>query len=160
MSEKPPRPAPRPRRVAPASRRSERAEPLLPPDEAIEEAYPAEETLPTADAERATAAWTVRLLYFAFAVVEILIALRVLLRLIAANPESGFARFIYATTAPFIAPFRNLVADPSARNGSTLEISSILAIVIYLLLNWLLARLFVLLLERPQGGRRHLRDSR
>ncbi len=103
-------------------------------------------------APRSYAAWAAHLVYYLFALAEILIAFRVLLKLIAANQESGFTRFIYAVTGPLIAPFRNIVASPTARNGSTLEISSLLAIVVYLLGCWLLVRLVQLVLERP-GGR-------
>lgn len=100
-------------------------------------------------APRTYANWVARLVYYLFALAEILIALRVLLKLIAASQESGFTRFIYAVTAPLTAPFRDIVASPSARNGSTLEISSLLAIVIYLLACWLAVRLIQLILERP-----------
>jgi len=98
---------------------------------------------------RSYAAWAARLVYYLFALAEILIALRVLLKLIAASQESGFARFIYAVTGPLTAPFRNIVASPTARNGSTLEISSLFGIVVYLLACWLVVRLVQLVLERP-----------
>jgi uncharacterized protein YggT (Ycf19 family) len=104
-------------------------------------------------APRTYAAWTARLVYYLFALAEILIALRVLLKLIAASQESGFTRFIYAITGPLTAPFRNIVASPTARNGSTLEISSLLGIVVYLLACWLLVRLVQLILERPGSVR-------
>ena len=101
------------------------------------------------NAPRSYAAWAARLVYYLFALAEILMALRVLLKLIAANQESGFTRFIYAVTGPLTAPFRNIVASPTARNGSTLEISSLLGIVVYLLACWLAVRLVQLVLERP-----------
>lgn len=104
-------------------------------------------------APRSSAAWAARLVYYLFALAEILIALRVLLKLIAASQESGFTRFIYAVTGPLTAPFRNIVASPTARNGSTLELSSLLGIVVYLLACWLLVRLVQLVLERPGGSR-------
>lgn len=98
---------------------------------------------------RTNAQWTARVIYFVFGVIEIVIAIRILLKLIAANEASGFARFIYGFTAPFLAPFQNVVNSPRARNGSTFEISSILAILIYLLISWLIVRLLFLLLDRP-----------
>ncbi len=159
MMERPPPSAVRARRDEAVARHDSAGEPLLPPDAVLEGEYLANDAAPLA-ARQATAAWTVRLLSFVFAVLEILIALRVLLKLIAANPESGFARFIYGATGPLIAPFKNLVASPTARNGAALEVSSLLAIVIYLLLNWLLARLLLLLIERPDGLGRRLRAQR
>src|SRR4051812_4828297 len=131
------------------SERLARGESLVPPDELLEQDYLPVEEVETLDARRSDAAWTARLIYFVFGVIEILIALRVLLKLIAANTGSGFTRFIYSVTGPFVAPFKNIVDSPTARNGAVFEVSSILAIVIYLLISWLSVRLLILLIERP-----------
>src|SRR5262250_1592342 len=42
----------------------------------------------------------------------VLIGIRVGLKLIDANPASGFAAFVYGVTAPFVAPFLGLTATP------------------------------------------------
>lgn len=123
----------------------------LPPFEPLEEDAP-----PPDDRERelrrVNAQWTARAIYFAFGVVEIVIGIRILLKLIAANEASGLARFVYAFTGPFLAPFQNVVNSPRARNGSTFEFSSLLAILIYLLISWLIVRLIFLLLDRPTSA--------
>lgn len=77
-----------------------------------------------------------RIVWLVAIVLEILIGFRVFLKLIAANPQSGFANFVYTVTAPFLAPFAGLTSTPSA-NGSVLEISSIIAMAVYALLFWL-----------------------
>lgn len=77
-----------------------------------------------------------KLLWLAAIVLEILIGFRVFLKLIAANPQGGFAAFVYAITTPFLAPFTGLTSTPSV-NGSILEISSIIAMVVYAFLFWL-----------------------
>lgn len=118
------------------------------PDLAVDGAV-AVEAVDALAARHSNAAWTARLVYFCFAVIEILLGLRILLKLIAANPESGFTRFIYGVTRPVVAPFSNIVAMPTAANGATLDLSSLLAILVYLLLSWLCVRLFLLLIERP-----------
>ena len=41
---------------------------------------------------------------------EILLGLRFMLKLIAANPDSGFAAFMYGITGPFVAPFTDSVS--------------------------------------------------
>lgn len=140
-------------------KRPGRAEPQVPPDESIEQEFAGVEEAEDLEARRTNAAWTARVIYFVFGVVEILIALRVLLKLIAANTESGFTRFIYGITGPFVAPFQGTVASPTAANGSALELSSILAIVIYLLISWLAVRLMLLLIERPAGAERRAREQ-
>jgi hypothetical protein len=83
-------------------------------------------------------------IYVVFAVVDGLIAIRFLLKLLAANPEAGFAQFIYGVTAPLMAPFVGLLGTPAASNGSQLEVTSLVAIVVYALVGWLLIRAVVL----------------
>jgi hypothetical protein len=74
-----------------------------------------------------------------FGVLEIAIAFRVLLKLIAANPASPFAQFMYAMTGPFLAPFVGLTATPSAE-GAVLEIPALIAMAAYGVLYWLVLR--------------------
>lgn len=88
-----------------------------------------------------------RIIWLVAIILETLIGFRVFLKLIAANPESGFASFVYTITAPFLAPFAGLTSTPSA-SGAVLEISSIIAMVVYALLFWLAAYLIHLIWER------------
>ena len=66
---------------------------------------------------------------------EILLGLRFVLKLIAANPASGFAVFIYGITKPFIAPFALLVGTPTS-GGMILEVTTLIAMAIYALFFW------------------------
>ena len=77
----------------------------------------------------------VQLVWLVLAVIEVLIGLRVVLKLIAANPSNGFASFIYGFAGFFVTPFFGLTGTPAA-GGSVLEISSIIAMVIYALVAW------------------------
>lgn len=77
-----------------------------------------------------------------------LIGLRILLRLVAANPESGFARLIFGITGPFVAPFQGLVQEV-AFGPLVLEVSSIIAIFVLAMLAWFAIRLMWLLLYWP-----------
>lgn len=88
------------------------------------------------------------LIGFLFGVLEGLIGIRILLRLIGANPANAFARFIYDLTGIFLAPFFGLTATPAA-GGSVLEISSLIAMVVYALLAWAIIRLVWLLFYHP-----------
>jgi hypothetical protein len=83
----------------------------------------------------------------------VLIAIRVLLKLLAANPEAGFARFIYGMTSVFLVSFAALLPTPSA-NGSVLEISSLVAMLVYALLAWGIVRVMWVAHEQPpkNGG--------
>ncbi len=84
------------------------------------------------------------LIWLLFGVLDALIVLRVVLKFIAANPTNDFSNFIYSFTNIFLAPFNNLIASPVIGNG-VFEISSLVALVVYTLLAWLIVRLFRLI---------------
>jgi uncharacterized protein YggT (Ycf19 family) len=88
-------------------------------------------------------------IWLGFGVLEGLIGLRILLKLIAANPESPFAHLIYAITQPFLAPFVGLTPSPAA-NGVVLEIPSIVALFVYALISVLIERLIWIIFSRPK----------
>jgi YggT family protein len=89
-----------------------------------------------------------RAIWWIAGILEGLIGLRFLLKLIAANPNAGFARFIYDITAVFLAPFQGLNASPSA-GGAVLEISSLIAMLVYGLLTWGVVRAIWVFFDRP-----------
>lgn len=132
--------------------RSERRNVVTPDGEVVGQDVVTSEMVDNAEARRSSANWIAGLVYFIFGVIEIAIALRILLKLLAANPNAGFAQFIYSVTGPFVAPFEGIVGTPSASNGSVFEISSVLAIIVYLILSWIIVRLLQLLIDRPASG--------
>ncbi|MBE2199544.1 MAG: YggT family protein [Anaerolinea sp.] len=73
-----------------------------------------------------------------------------MLKLIAANPESPFAAFIYNVSAIFLYPFAGLVGTPAA-GGVVLELSSIIAMLVYALLAWGIERIVWVIFYRPRG---------
>ena len=75
-----------------------------------------------------------------FGLIEGLILIRFILKALGANPSAGFAQFIYGITAPLVAPFYGLFGNPSAQ-GSVLELHSIVALIVYALLAWLILKL-------------------
>ena len=103
------------------------------------------------DARRSTADRLVQAIYIIFGVIETLIALRFVLKLLGANPDAGFSSFIYGVTAPLVAPFAGMFETPAA-DGSVLEWHSLIAIVVYALVAWLLARLAWLALGDNRSG--------
>lgn len=88
-----------------------------------------------------------RIVYLVFGIIEALILIRVILKLLAANPDAGFSSLIYGLTAPFVAPFEGVFPAPSG-GGSVLELSSILAIIVYILLAWAIVRIIDLVNRR------------
>jgi hypothetical protein len=88
-----------------------------------------------------------QLVWLFFGILEALIALRVFLKLIAANPASPFADLVYKFTDLFLWPFFGLTSTPSA-GGMVLEIPSVIAMFVYLVLAWVTVRLIWLLFYR------------
>jgi hypothetical protein len=88
-----------------------------------------------------------RFLWWGTAVLEGFIGLRVLLRMMAADPNNAFANFIYSFTNVFLSPFSGLTASPQS-SGIVLEISSVIAMLVYLLLAWVFIELLRLILGR------------
>jgi len=73
--------------------------------------------------------------YFILGVLEVLLALRLLLRLLGANEVSGFVSFIYSLTHIFVGPFNGIFND-QALGRSVFETSTLIAMIVYALLAW------------------------
>lgn len=89
-------------------------------------------------------------IWLMFGVLEALIALRIGLKLIGANPESLIVALIYAITYLFLFPYEGLVASPTF-GSSILEVSSLIAMFIYGLIAWVVERSVWLIFYRPRG---------
>jgi YGGT family len=89
-----------------------------------------------------------QIVYLVAGIIEALIGIRFVLKLIAANPQAGFARFIYGITTLFLIPFTDLTSNPSIA-GVVLEISSLIAMLIYALLAWAIVRIAWTLFSKP-----------
>lgn len=87
-------------------------------------------------------------------ILEAFIGLRVLLKVLAANPENAFASFIYRIARLFVWPFFGLVEEPVS-DGSILEIGSLIAMLVYFLVFWAATRLVYLVMTPSQV--RHLK---
>lgn len=94
---------------------------------------------------------TVQLVYWIFGLIEGLILIRFVLKALGANPSAGFAQFIYGITAPVVAPFYGLFGNPTAQ-GSVLELHSIVALIVYALLAWLIAKLVWILFGETRSA--------
>jgi hypothetical protein len=91
-----------------------------------------------------------QLVWLLFGILEAMIALRIGLKLIGANPDSPIVTFIYGFTTLFLYPFKNLIGSPTSGN-MVLEISSLFAMLIYGLIAWVIERIVWLIFYRPRG---------
>jgi hypothetical protein len=90
----------------------------------------------------------VEVTYLLFGIIEGLLAIRLVLKLLGANPHAGFTNFIYGLTDVFMAPFRNLLPTVGSSSGAVLETSVLIAIIVYALIAWVIARLIVIIFFR------------
>ena len=90
-----------------------------------------------------------QLIWLLLGILEALIALRIGLKLIGANPGSPIVALIYGLTYLFVFPFEGMVASPSS-GSIALELSSFFAMVIYALIAWAVERTVWLLFYRPR----------
>ena len=90
-----------------------------------------------------------KLIWLALYVVEILIALRIMLKFMPANPDSPIVIFIGGLTSLLLVPFAGLI-DSTTIGGKVLEMSSIFAMGVYALAAVAIERLAWLIFFRPR----------
>jgi hypothetical protein len=72
-------------------------------------------------------------------VLEVLLVFRLGLKLLGANPSSGFANFLYTSTNGLTAPFRGIFSTPTAQGDITtsiFETGTLVAVIVYALVAW------------------------
>ena len=92
-----------------------------------------------------------QLIWLLLGILEALIALRIGLMLIGANPNSPIVALIYGVTYLFLFPFSGLVNSPTY-GSMVLELSSMFAMLIYALIAWAVERVVWLIFYRPRGS--------
>jgi hypothetical protein len=91
-----------------------------------------------------------RILWSVLVFMEILLAFRFMLRLIGANPDSGFAVLVYGLSGLFIGGFEGLIATP-VYGGSELELTTLIAMLVYVLIFWGIAYVIKIAVDRPRS---------
>ena len=92
-----------------------------------------------------------QLIWLLFGALEVLIALRIGLKLIDANVGSPIVAVIYGFTTLFLFPFTSLIGSPEL-GGMVLELSSMFAMLVYALLAWAVTRTISLIFYSPPGS--------
>ena len=86
-----------------------------------------------------------QIVYYILGILEVLFAFRLLLKLLGANPYSGFVSFIYSITQVFLAPFISIFRSGVTRGNVTegvLEPSTIIGMIVYAIIAWGIVKLF------------------
>ena len=101
-----------------------------------------------------------RLIWFLTGLLLVGLVSRFILKATGANTNSSFVRFIYNSTAAFVAPFRGIFSD-SVSGSNVLEVSTIVAIVVWAVIAFFVTWLLGILLGGPSRGvREYRRDVR
>lgn len=89
-----------------------------------------------------------RVVYYILGVFEILLAFRLVFKLLGANPNSGFVAFIYSISQVFLVPFTAIFRSAETQGIETraiLEPSTIIAMLVYALIAWGIVKLIIIM---------------
>ncbi|HYG83332.1 MAG TPA: YggT family protein [Verrucomicrobiae bacterium] len=90
-----------------------------------------------------------RVVWYITGVIIALLVLRLILLMLAANDTNAFVSFIYGLSGFFAAPFFGIFSYQPTYGQFTFEVSTVVAIIVYALIGWGIAKLATL--SRPQG---------
>jgi len=92
-----------------------------------------------------------RVVVFAFGVLQALLILRIILLLLVANPGNDVVSFILGVTDPFVAPFVGMfdLNQVTADQGSVLDVAAIVALIGWTLVEALILAALRIFSRRP-----------
>lgn len=85
-----------------------------------------------------------RLVYYIFGIIVAFIALRFILLMLGANEGNAFVDLVYGISGIFVAPFYGMFNNTPQFGASVIDISSIVAIIVYALIAWAIGSLLTL----------------
>lgn len=85
-----------------------------------------------------------RLVWFVAGVILVILAFRFFFILTGANPGNGFVNFIYNVSHPLAAPFFGIFGYEQTLGVEKFEFSTLVAMAVYALVAWGLARLLTI----------------
>jgi uncharacterized protein YggT (Ycf19 family) len=79
--------------------------------------------------------WAKRIVSLLFGILFVLLAIRIVLLLLVANPGNEIVDFVYSVTEPFVAPFRGMFQfDQVVAGDATLDFSAVVALIAWFLI--------------------------
>ncbi|MES2224856.1 MAG: YggT family protein [Patescibacteria group bacterium] len=85
-----------------------------------------------------------QIVWYILGFIEIILAFRFILKLLAANPAAGFTSFIYGITYIFATPFLAVFHNTRIVAGSVFEWTTLLAMAVYWVIAWGIITLFLM----------------
>ncbi len=87
-----------------------------------------------------------QVVWYILGVIEVLLAFRIVFKLLGANPSSDFVSFVYGLSEPFAQPFAGIFGI-TATQGSVIEWSTFVAMAVYAIVAYGIVKL--LLIGKP-----------
>lgn len=84
---------------------------------------------------------TYQVVWYILGIIEVVLAFRVLLKLLGANPQSGFTGLIYGISNPFAMPFAGILGI-SGFSDMVFEWSTLIAMAVYAVIAYGIVALF------------------
>lgn len=85
-----------------------------------------------------------QIVWYILGFIEILLAFRLVLKFLGANPEAGFTSFIYGITYIFATPFLSVFRSSVIGGGSVFEWTTLLAMFVYWVIAMGIIKLFLM----------------
>jgi uncharacterized protein YggT (Ycf19 family) len=82
-------------------------------------------------------------------IIEILLIFRIALRFFAANPSSEFVAWIYQISGSLLGPFAGAFPNLTAGSGGVVDVTAILALIVYAVIGWILIQILYLIFATP-----------
>jgi uncharacterized protein YggT (Ycf19 family) len=79
---------------------------------------------------------------FIIGIIQLILVLRFIFQLLNANEGAAFAQLIYNLSQPLLLPFAAIFPNITLSNGFVVELSTIVAIIVYGVVGMLLKKLF------------------
>jgi uncharacterized protein YggT (Ycf19 family) len=96
---------------------------------------------------------------FVFSVIEVLLVLRFFLKVFGANPYNPFGTLLFGLTDLLMSPFGSLLPTPTF-GKSALELTTLLALVVYPIFGWIISRTVQLMQYHEPGGQEIVHKQR
>jgi hypothetical protein len=84
--------------------------------------------------------------------VELLIGLRVVLKLFGASTRAPFVSWVYETTQPLLTPFIGMFPSPKLDGVFLIEFSALFALIVYGLAGYLISNIISSISQLPRGA--------
>ncbi|HXR50249.1 MAG TPA: YggT family protein [Verrucomicrobiae bacterium] len=113
-------------------------------DPAVERSAGTTRTREITEVEPSGMTMAARVVWYIAGVLLALLAFRFVLALLGANPNNGFANFIYTVSHPFVAPFFSLFGYNLHYGVSHFESYTLVGILVYAVIAWGITRLLTI----------------